>query len=307
MKFEKFVEKVSEAVTLQIPENLRDVISVKVNEVVKSNDEALHGVTLFVTGENCMPTVYLEDCYADYKKGTSIEEIAKTIIRICAEGYKRAPDFTELSLEFDNVRDKLFVQLIDGDLNKERLKGLVHRPVGNGFVMIAHIVLGTDSEGFMRTAVTKDMALSYNYDEAEVMDRAFVNTMAKFNAVFAALGDFYNNKITAAETNLMEEDFYIDPCKGMYILTNRAFQDGACTLFYPGVAERVGKVLCENYYVLPSSIHEVIIVPIGAGFKVEELKNMVIDANRTVVEKKDILSEKVLLYDRKKNVLTEQK
>ena len=62
----------------------------------------------------------------------------------------------------------------------------------------------------------------------------------------------------------------------------------------------------ENFYILPSSIHEVIIVPANMNLEVKTMQRMVSDANSTVVDKRDILSEKVLFYNREKNILRVQ-
>ena len=253
--------------------------------------------------KNCMPTFYFEDFYEAYEEGDDIKEMAKAIVGISCEAYLNVPDFATFSLEFENVRDHLLVQLLDADLNEERLKQMVYKPVGNGFVMVAYIVIKSSSEGYMRTAVTKEMAESYGYDEDEVMDTAFSNTIARFEPIFASLIGFNKKGVISPEDNLLDKNLKINADPQLYILTNASFNDGACTFFYPFVAERIGEILGDNYYVLPSSLHEVIIVPESKTIAKDELNQIVCEINHSQVPEEEILSDTVYYYDRTKEEL----
>ena len=81
-------------------------------------------------------------------------------------------------------------------------------------------------------------------------------------------------------------------------LTNASGSLGAAALFYPDVKDKAAELLGSDYYILPSSVHEVILVPDSAGINATELCDMVKQANRTVVEEHDILSDNVYHYSR---------
>jgi hypothetical protein len=100
--------------------------------------------------------------------------------------------------------------------------------------------------------------------------------------------------------NLLDRDEPVAPedIGSMYVLTNASGSLGAAALFYPDVKEKTGEILGSDYYILPSSIHEVILVPDAAGIDKKELCDMVKQANRTVVEPQDILSDNVYHYSR---------
>jgi hypothetical protein len=84
----------------------------------------------------------------------------------------------------------------------------------------------------------------------------------------------------------------------MYVLTNTSGSLGAAALFYPDVKDKAAELIGSDYYILPSSTHEVILVPDSAGINPKELCEMVKQANRTVVDEKDILSDNVYHYDK---------
>ena len=83
----------------------------------------------------------------------------------------------------------------------------------------------------------------------------------------------------------------------MYVLTNQSKTNGAGVLVQDGVLEKVGGMIGSDFYVLPSSIHEVLIVPDNGNMRLAELEDMVREVNATQVAPEDLLSDKVQYYD----------
>lgn len=88
--------------------------------------------------------------------------------------------------------------------------------------------------------------------------------------------------------------------EGMYVLTNYTHICGAAAILYPGRLEAIGAYLKENYYILPSSVHEVIIVPESRALKKEEMEFIVREVNETQVQADEFLSDHVYVYDMEK-------
>ena len=84
----------------------------------------------------------------------------------------------------------------------------------------------------------------------------------------------------------------------MYVLTNQSKLDGAGALARDGVLDKIGDLMDSNFYVLPSSIHEVLIVPDNGNMQTKEMENMVREVNASQVLPEDLLSDKVQYYDR---------
>ena len=114
------------------------------------------------------------------------------------------------------------------------------------------------------------------------------------------LVDMTNALFAPERINLLDRDEPIAPedLGGMYVLTNESGTLGAAALFNPEVMVRAGELLGTDYYILPSSIHETILVPDTTGVSAKELSDMVKQANRTVVDEKDILSDDVYHYSK---------
>ena len=104
------------------------------------------------------------------------------------------------------------------------------------------------------------------------------------------------------EQNLLESEE-----KGedkMYVLSNRARSNGAACMIYPYVLRMMGDILEEDFYILPSSIHEVILVPASAGISVAEMEKMVCEINETQVPEEEILGSHVYRYSRKNKTIS---
>lgn len=90
----------------------------------------------------------------------------------------------------------------------------------------------------------------------------------------------------------------------MYILTNEFKMCGASVIFYPNVLERAGKIIGDDFYVLPSSIHETILVRADKIFSKDELTQMVREVNQQV-DSEELLSNHAYFYSVEKKELTE--
>ena len=224
----------------------------------------------------------------DFETGVDAELCAKGIIA----NYETVifPDILgedEIDMSWNKIKDNVTVRLIGIDRNMDYLRNVVCRPVGHGLALIADINI---SDTF-RCPVTNALAEDNDYDVNELMNVALLNSSTRHPASLQSLEEtLFGN----AENIIDKEDV---ENKTMCVLTNDTTNEGACALFYPGVSEKVRKAV-GDYYALPSSIHEFIIVPKSEwSGSTGELIGMVVVANNSVVDAKDVLSDSVLFYD----------
>jgi hypothetical protein len=83
----------------------------------------------------------------------------------------------------------------------------------------------------------------------------------------------------------------------MYVLSNDRGINGASTLLYPNVLYDFASSIRMNFYILPSSIHECILVPDTGKLSKAALKEMVKDVNDSHVSADEVLSNEVYYYD----------
>mgnify|MGYP003267270415 FL=1 len=193
------------------------------------------------------------------------------------------------------AKKSLFVKLV----NTERNESLVEQSISKEFLdlsAVVRVVLKMDKEGMASMALSKGDAEILGMTEEEIYAAALANTLRLFPPKLMNLGRYVEMSI-GAELPLGEDEVTT------YILTNQKEVDGAFYLMSQELVGAIAEMLEDDLYILPSSVNEVLLVRASElEDGVDELKEMVRDANETVVAEKDILSYNVYHYDKEHGI-----
>ena len=193
------------------------------------------------------------------------------------------------------VKKSLFVKLI----NTERNEALIEKCISKEFLdlsAVVRVVLKMDKEGMSSMALSKKDAENLGMTEEEIYEAALANTLRLFPPKLMNLGRYVEMSI-GAELPLGEDEVTT------YILTNQKEVDGAIYFMSPEVVGAIAEALEDDLYILPCSVNEVLLIRASElEDGVDELKEMVRDANETVVSEKDILSYSVYYYDKENGI-----
>lgn len=193
------------------------------------------------------------------------------------------------------AKKSLFVKLV----NTERNESLVEQSISKEFLdlsAVVRVVLKMDKEGMASMALSKGDAEILGMTEEEIYAAALANTLRLFPPKLMNLGRYIEMSI-GAELPLGEDEVTT------YILTNQKEVDGAIYFMSPEVVGAIAEALEDDLYILPSSVNEVLLIRASElEDGVDELKEMVRDANETVVAEKDILSYNVYHYDKEHGI-----
>ena len=193
------------------------------------------------------------------------------------------------------VKKSLFVKLI----NTERNEALIEQCISKEFLdlsAVVRVVLKMDKEGMSSMALSKKDAENLGMTEEEIYAAALANTLRLFPPKLMNLGRYVEMSI-GVKLPLGEDEVTT------YILTNQKEVDGAIYFMSPEVVGAIAEALEDDLYILPSSVNEVLLIRASElEDGVDELKEMVRDANETVVSEKDILSYSVYYYDKENGI-----
>ena len=193
------------------------------------------------------------------------------------------------------AKKSLFVKLV----NTERNESLVEKCISKKFLdlsAVVRVILKMDKEGMASMALSKGDAEILGMTEEKIYAVALANTLRLFPPKLMNLGRYIEMSI-GAELPLGEDEVTT------YILTNQKEVDGAIYFMSPEVVGAIAEALEDDLYILPSSVNEVLLVRASElEDGVDELKEMVRDANETVVAEKDILSYNVYHYDKEHGI-----
>jgi hypothetical protein len=298
----EFMNDAIEMLDGMIPKDLRVTLSQAT--VTKMNDQQLHGIVFKQEGVEAAPTIYVDSLYERYEDGEPMRQLMGETFQVYLDSLIEHPEIVQPDLSYEAIRDNVTLRLVELKRNRMYLVDVPYMSVGNGMAMVCDIKINQNEEGFWRTTITRDMLEKQGYDKKELFENAMKDAWEHEPPVLmdmnSQLFGFFDRR------NLLDDGVTIgeDEKSRMYVLSNKDSVLGASTIFYPGMQERIAEKLGEGYYVLPSSIHEVLIVPDSADISLPMLSAMVRDANRHVVDAKDVLSDNVFHFDKDEKMLS---
>ena len=243
-------------------------------EVRKNNGTIFHGLELKGLLKDCYPVVYVEDLededieYAVKVVEGAIEEIGPKVNMICMN---RIFDFYRMA---SSVRYKV----INTEMNRALLHKIPHRILPCKELVIVYYLVVSNNQTVL---IKNDLMKKWGVSEDELYHLASKYTK-KFNHPMLR-----NLKLTLEDGTTMEPPFMVYKTVSDYL--------GASALLYKdglmSVYEEIG-----DFYIVPSSIHEVLVVACKDWEDEEHLKRIVEDGNDVIVTREEQLSKKLLVF-----------
>lgn len=292
-----FIEKVKENILDYLPKNLREGAEVSVDEITKNNDTVLTSLLIQKKEDVIVPNIYIDNYYRANMQPSEMEGVYKSIAANYLEAKAHTPKGFEMSFDYESIKDKVALQVIGMKENKERLKKLVYKPIGNGLALTYAVTVKSDEMGEGRIHISRAMAQNNNYDLAVLHNDALSNMVKNCPASFINMEDAVLGRTRESEL-LVDQKPFENGEAPMCVLSNTDFINGATSMFYPGVQEKIADIVGGSYYAIPSSVHEWIIIPKEAGHEPEKLEGMIKGANETEVASDEVLSDKLFMFDK---------
>lgn len=299
MKIKNFALKVQKAVAERVGEEYR----VEVQEVHKNNNVMLQGLLIHAKDKNVSPTIYLNSFWDAYEKGIPFAVIIERIMRIYEEDTPKENVDMSFFKDFEQVKERICYRLISAERNQELLSKIPHmeyldlaicfyysyqgEALGSGSILIY------DSHMKMWDTTTEEL-----YELAQQnTSRLFPDEWNAMETIIRELMAEQGEEVAELFPDEEEEAEFFEQLP-MLILSNENRVYGASCLLYPGVLSTLADSRGQNLYIIPSSIHEVIVLPDSGKENADRLRRMIAEVNTTQVEPEEILSDNLYYYDR---------
>lgn len=284
MNYKKFCEELAEEVKRQAKEKTE----VKLQKIRKNNGVEADALEIYTHGSRFSPILYLEEFYEQYLKGVSVTHLASLMLDYYEEFRKNPPVFEDTFETYEQAAPEIFCKLINYEKNSSLLTQVPHeRWLDLAVVYYYQMELsGEEATILIRNSHLKQWKIT----GARLRQDAWDNTLKRMAPCWKNLTEILE------EAGLKQEDGQ-ESAVPVYLLTNTKKCLGAICIRYPRMAEFIAGRLKSDYYVLPSSIHECLILPAG-GFSGSQLRNMVREINETRLQPQEVLSDQVYFYDR---------
>lgn len=302
-------------ITHQVKECLGDGYEVSVIKVTKNNSLDLESLIILRGGEGVAPSIHLAPYYEAYQEGVSFSGIVDRIIRVydnCS-----VPILCEgFTYSFEEMKPYITYRIVNYERNKKLLNITPHIKFLD-LAITFHCLIRDDTEGIGTIRITNEHLQMWGKGLEDISPLAKQNTKHLFPATIRPMDEVIRGLIEDEiflddEDNDFKEDLlntifqtaWDQKSNNMYVLSNQKGINGASCILYEGVLSEFSAKINADLYILPSSIHEVILVPALPGFSKEELTSMVQSVNEQEVPREDQLSDHIYFYSRKNGIIS---
>lgn len=332
--FDEFLSSMKKSVK----EDLGTGYSVEINHVIKNNSIELDGLVIIKDNERITPNIYLNPYYERYLTGDSFKKLVDEIIHVYRNAQEDGErDALSIRYEFNEMKSCIIYRLINYDRNRKLLMEIPHIHFMD-LAITFHCLVKNNEKGIGTIRITNEHINNWNIDIEDLKEIARINTPVLFPSVIKNMNDLimdifqneihtfsqdesYSNclrphgafdQFTDKSVDLYDNDLKPTVLNGlgkhktnnMYVISNSKGINGASCLLYPNILKDLAEELDTDLYILPSSIHEIIVVKGNAAMDKSTFREMVFDVNRTQVPDEDILSDNVYFYSRERNAIT---
>lgn len=306
ISIDEFIEKLVKG----LQDHYKEGYSVRSSVVQKNNSTIRHGIIVAKDGEMISPSIYVDAMYGEYLEGEPLACILRRFIAI--RDVNQLHNDMDMSFidDYEQVKGKLGIKIINKDMNKDILKDVPYidyadlavvflvlvegEEIGSGSILIKNRqmkIWGVDTDTLYEDAVTQ-MAYrfpAYLRGMLELLEEIYIEENGNVNT-----DELRNALMAPARENMNEIN---NKNLQMYVLTNKAKWFGASAIVYPDMLEHLADEMGGAYYLIPSSIHEVIIIPKVKGDAGGEcLSRLVKEVNATQLQREEILSDHAYEY-----------
>lgn len=274
MNYTEFINAVKE----EVGEHLEPDIIVELHTAKKNNGTIRKGLMIARKGVNVSPAIYLEEFYEEYKKGKSISLLAETIRQIYEQVKVQNSYSCDNIFSYEKVKEKIVYKVVQRESNEELLKEVPYETFLD-LALVFYVLLEATPFGNATLLVKNEHLKEWGVEKEELLRAAEENTPRMLPLRFEKLTNF------------------------MYVMTNQPQNLGACAVCYPDACKKAREIIGENFYVIPSSIHEMILIPESYGLNRVQLEMMSGEINSEDVEKEEVLSGNVYYYSGKEERL----
>ena len=297
MNFQEFVDKVKEAIRDALPESFRDA-QVSVEPFRKLNTSYL-GLQVKKEGQTVVPNINLDAHFREYQE--TGKPFADVLTAIAEQVQLTPPMETEWLKDYSQVKEKLFIRVSDAKENEAFLRMAPHKEV-DGLAISYHIAFEGLHGVEASTPVTYKMMEMFGVTEEQLHADALESTQRLYPVQYTSMAEVMN-KMMGIDADMDPDMMPATEGPQLMVLTNMQGIHGAATLFYPGQLEAIAQQMGSDFFVLPSSVHETLILPDDGTAEPDSLQFMVREINQSTVAPEDRLSDFVYHYDSKDHVL----
>ena len=280
MRFSEFTTEVVNKIKEFLPESFANA-SVELQTVTKNNDLKLTGLSIRCADNNICPTIYLEHFYDKYEDGEEMSDILSDIADLRVRNEMKEGFDVEQITNFERVKESIVPRLVGTEWNASLLEQRPHKLIAD-LAITYHVMIKQDLDGTASAPITYQLMNGWGIDEDTLYEIAMNNLamlgQSSFRSITSVLREMMPIDIDLDEADLLAEEMFPSD-EFMYVLSNEQKLYGATALLDKEIMKVVVDKFGTDFYILPSSVHEVIIIKANSDMNPAQLSEMIESVN----------------------------
>lgn len=270
---------------------------------MKNNGIKCTGISAMAKGSHCGPCIYLDGYYQEYKnKRTGLHNIADEIYRKVMEYQNGFLDINVMDfMNWDIIKSHVYAKLINADRNREQLSMIPYRLFLDLAVVYYIEVNNSENQETGMILINGHHMSVWGQNERTLYQTALINMRLCHSLVFENIQNILKSFVPEGPGLLEGRGSLFD--MGAYVLTNCRKYYGASQILDKNTLKKISDKIKGDYILLPSSVHEIIILASGRKIEYGVLADMVREINATEVSAEEYLSDHVYVYNRSKKLI----
>ena len=296
----------------ELEKKLGDGYDIFPKDNTKNNGFTAHGIFIHKKDNTIGAVAYLDGYIILYAAGVMTpENIAAELTRQCSGERIPIPRSEINDLEdFDRMQDKLRLRLINHAANSAELEKIPHRKFLD-LAIVYECFLGVNDGGGASILIHNSHLDLWKVTEDELHTTAFRNTPELMGCSFLNMKEVLQKLMDSeGEKELLEGLWGVEEADDnrfpMYVLTNRYKIHGNGCILYKNLLKKISEEWGCDICIIPSSVHETILMPMDKVESYGGMSQMICEANRTAVMPDEILSDHPYLFVRETGKITMQ-
>ena len=297
MKIEDFMEKVKNSVI----EKLGKEYQVTVCKSDKNNGVVCTGLRVQKNDCSVAPLIYLDEHFRQYKNGnTTLSSIVKYVVK---ESRKKSPcvDIQQY-LIYENIRKNVVYRLVNTESNRDLLEDIPHLEFLD-LSIIFRCTVAQEDIGPASILIHNVHMKLWDITIQELYQDAVMNTPRLEEYEIKSMTEVMREIMTEENSDGSGQDAYMEEFSDsvpLYVLSNKNRIEGAGCMLYPDLMKDFSDTIGSSFYIIPSSVHECLLLPPKEDVQGGEIRNMIKEINDTQVSVEERLSYSLYYYDKDK-------
>lgn len=278
-------EKEKKAVLKELGENTQ----VEFKSVRKNNDSQLYGMLIRENSRIAVPTFYLDGYFKEYKQGTPFKQLFEKLMDIYRTTPREDVDLSFFEV-YDKVKDRICYRLVNLEENREYLEDIPYVEYLN-LAICFYYAFNSEELGEGSIMIHYSFMERWGVTVEDLLKQAEENTCRLYPPYLESVEKLVIEALGLERLPVKNDALPLD------VLSNNKRDFGAISILYPGMLKLYAKRCGGNFFIIPSSVHEVLLMRDTGEENPENFKRMIAEVNSFHLPKEEFLSNELYYYD----------